>query len=764
MNPWAMLAVLAITSLACGSSQPAPTSFVHSTLTPYAPLYGPGDPYWTPQPHRDRPLRVAVTPDGTRAYVTLQGYEDEPGHEVSVVDLASRRVLHRISVGSSPTGIAIHPGGRFAVVTNRYANWASVIDLTTDTVVLDVPTDYYATDVAFTPDGQRAYVTNRWKNEVVRWDLAVTAERFEVRSARAAAMQVHTHPRDVAVSPDGTRLAVAALDGLRVSLFSLPDEHLVADVFVLAPVNDVLFAGPWLLALTQGPGDGHPALVGPDFDQDGRPGDSTANVNFQDQQNDIAIYRASDGSPVRRYTYENLCCRDFRDVSPDDPTLGMYVPRPATWIIGGTIPEAGVLCGSATAPTLWVAYLGSSEAEAFSVDLTSGTLTRTVRHAGAGFGPSSIACAGTGAAVVTSLSESLSLLGAQGESVGAVPVGDLSGGSFPATDAEIGEMLNVATAPFTVDSGQSCVMCHREFGDPDKPFSMPLLLNPEGTRMTMAHRGMADTRPWFFEAAMDDTNFFPVLNEFARMENFCCSDPTVFTPDHPAPMDCEQNPPPVCATRPWPRNLPTRDVFYLTQAQHVLGRTRTIGDAFDSALNFQGLTHALGLSLLIRSRLLANPNPRGTPSVQRGAALFASAELGCATCHTGAGFAASTSDGPGVRLHFGPVISVPYSPDGRNLDLVSAGFQGTFPDLVQDAQGVEFGVTTLRNLWAHASLFLHDGRAHSLREAILTPGHAALLPGEHGYNETNGIPNTHGATSQLLPDQVDDLIAYMLSL
>ena len=67
---------------------------------------------------------------------------------------------------------------------------------------------------------------------------------------------------------------------------------------------------------------------------------------------------------------------------------------------------------------------------------------------------------------------------------------------------------------------------------------MPLSLRAgTGLRMTPAYRGLADTRPWFFEAAMDENNFKPVLNEFARIENFCCSDYTLFPSG--APPGCE---------------------------------------------------------------------------------------------------------------------------------------------------------------------------------------------------------------------------------
>ncbi len=757
--------IAALVALAwTGCTPPATDAFEHRTLAPVPPIFPPSDPLYRAQPHRDRPLRVAVNADRTKAYVTLQGLEDEPGHEVTVVDLANGRALRRIEVGSSPTGIAMHPGGRFAVVTNRYSNWASVIDTVTDLVVRDVPADFYTIDVAFTPDGRRAYLSNRWHNRVVRWDLSVTADRFDVQNAHGASLPTSTHPRDVAISADGTRLAVGGLAGLHIALFDLPSERLVRDINLRAPINDVLFAGPWLVALTQGAADGHPALEGVDGDGDGRPGDSTANINFQDQQNDIAIIRAGDGEVVRRYTTDNLCCFDFRDVHPEDPVLGRYLPPREDWIVGGTIPESGALCGPPDAPRLYVAYLGSNDLDAFDVDLADGSL-RLAFHTSTGFAPTSVACAGSGVAVVSTHGETLDLTHAAGALDASIVVGDVSAGRFPVTDVEIGELLNVSTAPFTVDGRQSCLMCHREFGAIDKTISVtPLLRSFYGRRAVIPHRGLSDTRPWFFEAAMDETNFFPVLNEFARPENFCCTDPTLWNAAHPTPADCEQNPPPECATRPWPHNIATRNRFYLAQAERYLGRTRTLGDAIDAPLNFDGITRTVSLSLLQRSRLLPSPFPLDSASVRRGRALFNLPSVGCAVCHPSPAFATATGQGPGVRIHFLPVITPLREPGGFNADLLNDAFQTTFPAVVQHDGTIELGATTLRNAWTRGQMFLHDGRARSLREVLCTPGHPALQPGETGFNEVDGIPNTHGATSQLTPGQIEDLVAFMNTL
>ncbi len=95
---------------------------------------------------------------------------------------------------------------------------------------------------------------------------------------------------------------------------------------------------------------------------------------------------------------------------------------------------------------------------------------------------------------------------------------------------------------------------------------------------------------------------------------------------------------------------------------------------------------------------------------------------------------------------------------------MTPGFLQTFPEAQQDQGGVRFGVPQLRGIWDRAQGFFHDGRAPSLREALATPGHPGLRPGERGFNETDGMPDTHGATSTLSAEELDDLVAFLLTL
>jgi len=69
------------------------------------------------------PFGVAITPDGTRAYVT-----NDSSNTVSVVDISNNSVFATIPVGGSPIGVAITPDGTRAYVANDTSNDVSVID------------------------------------------------------------------------------------------------------------------------------------------------------------------------------------------------------------------------------------------------------------------------------------------------------------------------------------------------------------------------------------------------------------------------------------------------------------------------------------------------------------------------------------------------------------------------------------------------------------------------------------------------------------
>lgn len=71
---------------------------------------------------------------------------------------------------------------------------------------------------------------------------------------------------------------------------------------------------------------------------------------------------------------------------------------------------------------------------------------------------------------------------------------------------------------------------------------------------------------------------------------------------------------------------------------------------------------------------------------------------------------------------------------------------------------------SLRGVWSQANL-LHHGLGHSVREAVLAPGHPALQPGETGFAiDQFGKIDVHGATSTLAAAQVQSLVTYVLNI
>lgn len=787
-------------------------------LAPIADPVDADDPILAPQPHRDRPSVLALDAEHGRLWVALQGTESEPGREVVALDARTFELVARIEVGPFPIAMAIHPGGHHLVVLSRFARYATVIDLDSNEAAGEVPTPYYSEAIAFAPDGRTAYVANRWRDAILRWSVAIDGGSLRARPeddgespVLSSGMRTLANPRRILVH--GDRILVTSESDLAIAAYDRVTGEELARHAPNAPVTDAVVVGDYVVALHTGSGTGHPPATGRDGDQDGRAGDGTANVVFQDLQNEIDVLRAEDLALLHRYTSDTIAFRDYRDVDPDRPDAGLELPAPdtwppdrarflpprATWIVAGAMPERVVAFARADgSPAIAVVYGGSSEVQTFDVG-AGGSLSPREFAGGlypTGMGAIDAAVDGRSLVVVARLGESLHALDLDHPPsvLREAIVGDVSGGPFPATDAELGEAFNTLTAPFTVDGDQTCVHCHRDGSPIGKDVSMPLLVDPAfGTRLVMSYRGAADSRPWFFEAGMDESNFFPVINELARRENFCCegTDPRIWRalpsaascgadPDLAGcnhVLHCEDEPPPACAERRYGSPDLRRDEHFRRAALRLFGRDTTFGDVLYTerlradgtlerrplALGFEGITRALGVFLRTRSRLLPNPNA-ALPSaeVALGRRLFSSSETGCSGCHPLPAGATAMPESARISLPF--VVSPERHPDTRaDVDRITQGFLGTFPRAAQDEAGLRIGVTSVRGVWDRVR-FLHAGSASSLREVLLTPGHAALEPGERGRNERDGVSNTHGGTAHLDPREIRALEAFLQTL
>jgi DNA-binding beta-propeller fold protein YncE len=796
------------------------------------------DPLWSPQPHRDRPRALCMTADAKKAWVMLGGIEDDPGVDVAVVDMQTGEPQKRLHLGQSPWGCALDPTGRYLVVTLRYADHAIVLNAATDAEVARVPVPYYTETVIFRPDGQRVYLANRWKDSVLWWDLD-TSTTFRVRSTNyqdaapedAMGTPVGDNPGPMAISADGKRLFVGAVAGCTLAVLDAQTGEAIdvdanpqtttrgapkgiSHIDLRSPVGGLVVHGPYLYVTDMGKGLGAQPTTGLDIDEDGQAGDHTANLSFQDQQNEIGVIETASLQEVHRYTSDTIAYRDFRDVDPEHPNKGLalpladqwspdvvnWLPQKDTWLVAGALPEAMAVGDE----KLWVAFAGSNEVQGFAI-AQDGGLTPLQKAGGlyrTGYNPKAIAVLGNGTVVtVDRLGEGLTFIETAkpaGQAERHVVIGDVSGGPFPTTDAELGEGVNEMTSVFTIDGDQTCVQCHRDNGSIARPFVMPLQSSRAWSlRNVMAQRGLFDTRPWFFEQAMNEDNFFPVLNEFARRENFCCEEMDMMvwgkypkitacqadpaTPGCNHVLHCSDDPPPECATRPYAQTpFNTRAAFMKDAARTLFGRDKSFGDALwkdDGTgahkpidLDFDGITKAIGLFMLRTPRLLPNPNRAlNLPTATRGEVLFRQPGVGCNNCHplpvTTVASLPTLFSPFNMPVRFPPVITPEHRPDGSDAMLVNDTFIATFPLTQQTPAGLFVGATPLRGLWDRPQTrFYHDGRARSLRETLATPGHPVLLPGEVGHNERDGAVDTHGGTSALDRYQLLDLINYIKTL
>ena len=150
--------------------------------------------------HRHHPRRRTDPGRGggqPRRHPRLRHQRNSNG-TVSVIDTTTNTVTATIRVGRSPTEVAVSPDGTRAYVTNTGSSTVSVIDTTTNTVIATIRVGERPTQVAVSPDGTLAYVTNTDSNTVSVIDTTTnTRDRHHPRrpEAHPGVGQPRRHPR-----------------------------------------------------------------------------------------------------------------------------------------------------------------------------------------------------------------------------------------------------------------------------------------------------------------------------------------------------------------------------------------------------------------------------------------------------------------------------------------------------------------------------------------------------------------------------------------
>ena len=159
----------------------------------------------------DYPGPVAVSPDGTRAYIgNMSGVGT-----VLVIDTGTDGVVGSISTGDTlPEAIAVSPDGTrvFVAGTQGSVGAVTVIDAATNQIAATINLPSAAFDVAVSPDGKHLYVANSDADQNNSVSV-VDTDTYEVTATIGFGSDVAV--TNVAVSPDGTHVYATflGLDG-----------------------------------------------------------------------------------------------------------------------------------------------------------------------------------------------------------------------------------------------------------------------------------------------------------------------------------------------------------------------------------------------------------------------------------------------------------------------------------------------------------------------------------------------------------------------
>ncbi|MFD6619879.1 beta-propeller fold lactonase family protein [Streptomyces albidoflavus] len=154
------------------------------------------------------PRGLAVSPDGSRVYVT------NSGSTVSVIDTEIDTVSATLGLGnSSGLAVAFAPDGAHAYVSSAGENRLYVIDTAAQAVTASVGAGLSPHGVLVTPDGSRVYVANYFSNDLSVFDTATNAV--------TATIAVGRYPWELALQQGGEQLYVSNSGSSDVSVVAL---------------------------------------------------------------------------------------------------------------------------------------------------------------------------------------------------------------------------------------------------------------------------------------------------------------------------------------------------------------------------------------------------------------------------------------------------------------------------------------------------------------------------------------------------------------
>ena len=114
------------------------------------------------------PLRIALSPDGRRAYVLASNYLGEDISELNVIDTISNKIANSVSFEGrlEQLDLALTPDGEHLYLARTFENTIKIIDAESlqEVGAIEVDSPSYIT---FSADGKRAYVTSTFSDSLM---------------------------------------------------------------------------------------------------------------------------------------------------------------------------------------------------------------------------------------------------------------------------------------------------------------------------------------------------------------------------------------------------------------------------------------------------------------------------------------------------------------------------------------------------------------------------------------------------------------------
>ena len=120
-------------------------------------------------------------------------YRPRPSTTVSVVNLSTGTVSATITVGTGPDGVAITPDGTKAYVANSASNTVTPITVATNAAGTPIGTGTTPLGVTFSPNGCYAYIANYTSNSVTPINVST--------NTAGASISVGSQPWGIAAAP-----------------------------------------------------------------------------------------------------------------------------------------------------------------------------------------------------------------------------------------------------------------------------------------------------------------------------------------------------------------------------------------------------------------------------------------------------------------------------------------------------------------------------------------------------------------------------------